>query len=151
MKNISFNETTNILCVSCPQNRFSPTVTHFVHRHTFLFIFLVVLIVSVIVGLSMFIMVTMSGPNTSQNSFFRRYARSKAFSVLSGSSKLSKWFTIRRFQQPQQQQQAQHMSDEDESDLFKVGQSYISTSEESDMSDNELVQTTDFRHVVLRN
>lgn len=137
----SINKKTNntLLLTYTPDQGFQKLLRFAYHRH--LFVTAIVIILVVLCGLVIFMIIIGIMRLYRTKNYFSRY-RSKATAMGDERNLLGKWLMKRRIRD---------YGESDEKDLVTRKLNLASTSEESELSDNEIFRTTDFRHVVLKN
>jgi hypothetical protein len=142
-----FNNKTNILSLTYIKDEFHQTnIFLLVNTHRFMFIILI-WVLSLVIGLLLLLIIILQANRNKQ--FSTNNHRSKKIIVGGETSSLSGWLTKRRFQQYDQDDHYHHR--ENQPLTSKHRWASTSTSEESDLSDNEVFDRTDFRNVILRN
>ncbi|CAF3526977.1 unnamed protein product [Rotaria sp. Silwood1] len=143
----STNNNTNLLFLTYSEITFRQEIIHFVRRYRNLLLIILILILIVSIGLLIFIIIINRIPSWKKKEYFsRNKTRSKAIAVGGETSSLSEWLTKRRFQQYDQDN-----FDHIESEPLTYKHRWASSSEETDISDNEVFNKTDFQNVILKN
>lgn len=99
---------------------------------------------AILVGFSIFITVILLSRD--KKFFSKTNNRTKSITVGGETSSLSGWLTKRRFQQYDQDD-----GDQSENKRLTEKHQWASSSEESDLSDNDVFDVTNFQNVTLRN
>ncbi len=134
---------TNTLYLTYSKDDHQRRIIRLLHTHKILlmvFIWVLLLLIGFVI---LFIIIIRSCKNK------KKYAsnnknRSQAITVGGETSSLSGWLTKRRFQQYED-------GNNDENEPLTGKHRWASSSEESDLSDNDLANKVDFRNVILKN
>ncbi|CAF3154813.1 unnamed protein product [Rotaria sp. Silwood2] len=141
----STNNNTSILFLTYSAESLHQVVIRLIRLNYNLLFIALTLILIVLIGLIIFIIIINRIPSWKNKKYFlRNKTRSKPIAVGGETSSLSEWLTKRRFQQYDEDN-----SDRVESEPLTDKRRWTSLSEESDLSDNEIFNTTDFQEVIL--
>ncbi|CAF4553435.1 unnamed protein product [Rotaria socialis] len=141
----SMNNKTNTIFLTYSQDdRFEKVIRLARNRNSlFTIIFIILLALCGIIMLLIGISIIRSYRNSTYS--LRRNTRLKAISVGGETSSLSKWLTKRRFQEYDQD-----TCENGEKEPLAYNQNESASSDETDVSDNEVFTTTDFQNVILK-
>lgn len=136
------NNNRNTLYLTYSKAEHHREIIHLLHTHKILLIICIWILLLLIGFLILLIIMIRSRRNRKHITINK--TRSKAITVGGETSSLSGWLTKRRFQQ--------YGDDNiDESEPLTGKHRWASSTEESDLSDTEVFNKTDFRNVILKN
>ncbi|CAF0913978.1 unnamed protein product [Rotaria sordida] len=142
----SINNNTNIVFLTYSKINFRQEIIRLV-RNYYSLLLISILILTAIIGSIILIIIIIRNPSCRHKKYFlRNKTQSKAIAVGGETSSLSEWLTKRRFQQ-YDQDNFDHVERQPLTDIRR----WTTSSEESDLSDNEVFSSTNFQNIILKN